>query len=109
MIGNLYESNEKKILDLGYSDGFGTYYVTEQAKSVLSVDFNKEAIEYAKMFNRCHNIDFNLENFLNKRYGDFDGIVSFDTIEHIYPENQKDYMKTVIMNLNVGGIYCRNS
>ena len=47
MIGNLYEPNEKAILDLGCSDGFGTYYVAEFAKSVLGVDFDEEAIAYA--------------------------------------------------------------
>lgn len=106
MIGNLYESNEKKILDLGCSDGFGTYYLAEQAKSVLGVDFDKDALEYAKSVNKSNNIDFKLENFLGKKYGNFDGIVSFDVLEHIYPENQKEYMKTVMMNLdNFGGVF----
>lgn len=52
MIGNLYESNKKEILDLGCSDGFGTYYVAEYAKKVLGVDFDAEAIEFAKR-NKC--------------------------------------------------------
>ncbi len=48
MIGNIYEPNEKSILDLGCSDGFGTYYATEFAKYTLGVDFDWEAIEFAQ-------------------------------------------------------------
>lgn len=110
MIGNLYEPNEKTILDLGCSDGFGTYYVAEFAKSVLGVDFDKEAIEYAKSINDSDNegegkICYRLENFLNKKYGEFDGVVSFDVLEHIYPEHEDDYMKTVLMNLKDTGTF----
>lgn len=105
MIGNLYEPNENTILDLGCSDGFGTYYIAEYAKLVLGVDFDKEAIEYAKRTNTYHNIEFQLDNFLNKQYGEFDGIVSFDVLEHIYPENENDYMETVKMNLKANGTF----
>lgn len=111
MIGNLYEPNEKTILDLGCSDGFGTYFVSEFAKSVVGVDFDEEAIEYAKScYESDHeegekNISFKLENFLNKKYGEFDGIVSFDVLEHIYPENEDSYMKTVLMNLKNTGTF----
>lgn len=111
MIGNLYEPNEKTILDLGCSDGFGTYYVSEFARSVVGVDFDEEAIEYAKGYygfdNRegGGNISYKLENFLNKKYGEFDGIVSFDVLEHIYPENEDSYMETVLMNLKDTGTF----
>lgn len=106
MIGNLYEPDKKKILDLGCSDGYGTYYVAEYAKWVLGVDFDEEAIGYAKAAYRHSIIEFRLENFLNKKYGEFDGVVSFDVLEHIYPENEKDYMRTVLMNLNdLGGVF----
>lgn len=105
MIGNIYEPNKKTILDLGCSDGFGTYYAAEYAKAVLGVDFDEEAIGYAKENYKGNNIEFKLENFLDKKYGDFDGIVSFDVIEHIYPENVESYMWTVILNLCRGGVF----
>ena len=102
MIGNLYEPNEKTILDLGCSDGFGTYYVAEYAKSVLGVDFDEEAITYAKASFKGNRIEFRQENFLGKKYGSFDGIVSF---EHIYPENEDKYMNTVLANLVETGVF----
>ena len=107
MIGNMYEPNKKTILDLGCSDGFGVHFVAEYAKSVLGVDFDEDAIGYAKKMNTDPKIEFRQENFLNQKYGDFDGIVSFDVIEHIYPENEDKYMETVLMNLNSqGGVFC---
>lgn len=105
MIGNIYEPNEKMILDLGCSDGFGTHFVAEYAKSVLGVDFDEEAVGHAKRANAHTNIEFRQENFLNRKYGDFDGVVSFDVIEHIYPENEKAYMETVSMNLKSDGVF----
>lgn len=109
MIGNLYEPDEKTILDLGCSDGFGTHYVAEYAKLTVGVDFDEEAIEYAKKYscfnNKNEKISYKLENFLNKRYGKFDGVVSFDVLEHIYPENVESFMKTVLMNLKETGTF----
>lgn len=106
MVGNIYEPNEKEILDLGCSDGLGTYFVAEYAKSVLGVDFDEEAVSYAKQANEHTNIEFLQENFLGRKYGEFDGIVSFDVLEHIYPENEKAYIETVLLNLkDNGGVF----
>lgn len=108
MIGSMYEPNKKTVLDLGCNDGFGTYYVAEYAKEVLGVDFDQDAIHYAKENTTYENIEFKCENFLNHTYGKFDGVISFDVIEHIYPENEKKYMETVLKNLKLGGIYYWN-
>ena len=105
MIGNMYEPDQKEILDLGCSDGYGTYYLAEFAKSVLGVDFDEEAIGFARDSFKGENIEFKLDNFLNKRYGEFDGVVSFDVLEHIYPENENSYMKTVLDNLKEEGTF----
>lgn len=50
-------------------------------------------------------ISYRLENFLNRKYGEFDGVVSFDVLEHIYPENEDNFMKTVLMNLKDTGTF----
>lgn len=104
MIGSIYEPGKKELLDLGCSDGFGTYYIAEYAKSVLGVDFDAEAVWFAKE-NIGDQISFRQENFLNQYYGLFDGIVSFDVLEHIYPENEAAFMNTVIRNLKKTGTF----
>lgn len=107
MIGNLYEPDQKTILDLGCSDGFGTHFVAEFAASVLGVDFDEEAVGYAVKHNSAQNVSYKLDNFLGGvSYGEgFDGIVSFDVIEHIYPENEGKYMETVLKNLKETGTF----
>lgn len=104
MIGNMYEPEKRKILDLGCNDGFGTYYAAEYAQSVLAVDFDEDAIAYAKE-NSCDSIEFRLENFLDKYYGEYDAVVSFDVLEHIYPEDEEKYMNTVLKNLKDSGTF----
>lgn len=105
MIGNLYEPNQKEILDLGYSDGFGTYYAAEYAASVLGVDFDEEAVNYALKFNTEGGYFLPCRLFLSKKYGDFHGIVSFDVLEHIYLENEELYMSTILKNLKDTGTF----
>ena len=105
MIGNIYDPGEKEILELGCNDGFGTHFIAEAAKKVIAVDFDEEAIQSA-MRNSCdQNVEYKNEDFLGKKYGEFDGIVSFDVIEHIYPENEGKFMDTVLMNLKQGGTF----
>ena len=55
MIGNIYEPNEKSILDLGCSDGLGVHYVAEYAKNVCGVDFDEDAIRFAQEMNVSSN------------------------------------------------------
>lgn len=106
MLTSGIENEVMSILDLGCSDGFGTYYVSEFAKKVTGVDFDKEAIEYAKLaFKDSENMEFIEDNFLNRCYGKYDGIVSFDVLEHIYPENENNYMNTVLNNLKDEGTF----
>ncbi len=105
MIGNIYEKDEKSILDIGCNDGFGTYFISEYAKKVIGVDFDRDAIDFAIANSESNVIEYKCEDFLNKKYGDFDGVISFDVIEHIYPEHVCDYMKTVLENLKYTGTF----
>ncbi len=106
MFGGGVESG-KSILDLGCSDGLGTYYVAEYAQKAVGVDFDEEAIGFAQNYlgKNVKNVEFIHDNFLNKIYGEFDGIVSFDVLEHIYPENEGAFMQTVLMNLRDTGTF----
>lgn len=100
------KNESMSILDLGCSDGFGTYYVSEFATKTTGVDFDEEAIQYAKSaFEKNDSIEFIEDNFLNKYYGKYDGIVSFDVLEHIYPENEGSYMQTVLNNMKEEGTF----
>lgn len=100
----------KRILDLGCNDGFGTYFLGEFASKLVGVDFDEKAISWAKKQKSLSNIEFKCENFFKKEYWNinekkFDAIVSFDVIEHIYPQNENEFMNTVIKNLEHNGIF----
>ena len=96
--------NNKRILELGCNEGIGCHYLSEFAKSVCGVDFDEKAIDWAQNNSRNSKLEFICDNFLNKNYGEFDAVVSYDVIEHIYPENENNFVSTVINNLTHTGI-----
>lgn len=97
--------NNKEILDLGCNDGFGTHFLSEYASKTVGVDFDEKAIKFASNEKSINYIKFICEDFFDKHYGDFDGIVSYDVIEHILPENEDRYMQTVLKNLKDTGVF----
>lgn len=105
MIGNMYEPNTKEILELGCNDGFGTHFAAEFAKKVVGVDFDENAVEIARQSVRDDNVEFVCDDFMGKKYGDFDAVITFDVIEHIRPEDEDRFMQTVLCNLKDTGTF----
>ncbi|MCP4154320.1 MAG: class I SAM-dependent methyltransferase [bacterium] len=95
---------EKRVLELGCSDGLGTYILTEFNREVVGVDFDREVVEWAQENSETKNVSFICDNFLDKEYGAFDAVVSFDVIEHIYKSNEKKFMQTLCRNQAKDGI-----
>lgn len=76
---------DKKVLDAACGCGYGAYILSQSAKSVLGVDYSKEAVEFAQKFWSKKNIQyqqFDLNQDLTL-LGKFDIIVSLETIEHL--------------------------
>ncbi|MEW6102618.1 MAG: class I SAM-dependent methyltransferase [bacterium] len=94
----------KTILELGCGDGFGSITLSEFAKSFTGVDFDEEMIRWAKKNLTNEKRRYINDNFLGKRYGQFDAVVSLDVIEHIYPENEGLFFKTLSDNIVHNGI-----
>lgn len=105
MIGNMYEPDTKEILELGCNDGFGTHFVAEFAKRVVGVDFDENAVEVARQTIKDENIEFICDDFMGKKWGEFDAVISFDVIEHICPEDEDKFMQTVLSNLKDTGTF----
>lgn len=89
------------ILELGCNEGIGTLLLAETAERVVAVDFDTAANAYAKEHLEFSKIEFVADDFIGKRYGTFDFVVSLDVIEHIDPRREDDYMTTVLDNLSL--------
>lgn len=95
--------DNKKILELGCSDGFYTCVLAENANSVLGVDFDKEVIEWAIKNMSNNKLQFRVGNFLDEEYGRYDAVVAFDVIEHTLKKHEDLFMQRVCHNLSENG------
>ncbi len=94
----------KSILEVGCSEGLGTLLLAEFAKKVLAVDIDGEAIAEANRAFASDKISFRQSDYLTSDLGQFDGIVSLDVIEHIYPENETRFFSRLCSNLKPYGV-----
>jgi SAM-dependent methyltransferase len=94
------------ILELCCGDGYNTYhFYSIRAKKIISVDFDKYAIQQAKKYNQAKNLEFRLCDI---RYempeGVFDNIIWDAAIEHFTEEEISGIMKNIKSRLTSDGI-----
>ncbi len=94
---------ERRVIELGCSEGIGTALLAGSAKSYLGVDSDREAVEAARRQWPGDTVSFTADDFLGTKYGEFDSLVSLDVIEHIGPREERGFLETVHMNLGKGG------
>lgn len=94
------------ILELGCSEGLGALLMAGETHSIVGVDFDKEAIQWARSsMGKKKNTFFKHDNFLGGLYGKFDVVVALDVIEHIPAELEESFLRTIVDNLDADG-YC---
>ena len=78
-------SRDQSVLDAACGCGYGSNILSKEADTVLGVDYSQEAIDYAKKYWIAENISFQRFDLNGDliSLGDFDVIVSFETIEHL--------------------------
>jgi len=97
--------NKKDILDIGCSEGLGTMLLAEFANYVLGIDIDAPAIESANKNFARENVEFVAGDILTANVRrDFDAAVSFDVIEHIYPEHAAAFIDAYADHLKPEGI-----
>ena len=76
---------DKDVLDAACGCGYGSNLLSDEAKSVLGVDYSQEAIDYAQQFWRAKNVTFKRFDLGSDlaTLGTFDVIVSLETVEHL--------------------------
>lgn len=103
---NLVE--DKRVLDVACGEGYGSYTLSEVAKSVMGVDISSEAVEHAQKTYQRDNLRFKESTMtqLPVADGSIDAVVSFETIEHVDLESQCQFLQEVCRVLDDDGILC---
>jgi SAM-dependent methyltransferase len=96
----------KIVLDLGCGTGYGAGYLAgQQAKYVIGVDLNREAITYAQSHYQAPNLAFSHSDCLRLALPDgaVEVVVSFEVIEHIV--DGPGYLNEIERVLQPGGYF----
>jgi 2-polyprenyl-3-methyl-5-hydroxy-6-metoxy-1,4-benzoquinol methylase len=94
----------KRVLEIGCSEGFGTVLLAEHAASVLGVDLDADAISVANASVASSKLRFQVGDVLTDELGTFDAAVTLDVIEHIYSQHEDAFMARIVASLAADGV-----
>jgi len=95
---------EQRVLDVGCSEGLGTWLLANECGSALGIDPDKAAVQVARQNWRDPRIEFTCGDFLAAEPGQYDAVVNFDVIEHIFPEHAEDFLARLAENIVADGM-----
>ncbi len=91
--------NGTDVLELGCSEGIGVPILSEFSKSYTGIDNDNDSIITADKNWGCDDTKFINGDFLGKRYGKFNSVISLDVIEHIEKRDEAVFFETIHSNL----------
>jgi len=94
----------RRVLDLGCSEGLGTWILARHCGEARGVDLDREALEAARANWTGPSIAFLEADLLGLEAEPWDAVVSFDTVEHIDPARAEDFFRTLGASLAPGGV-----
>lgn len=94
----------KRVLELGCSEGLGGLLLAEFAASYTGIDLDAEAVATARRNLPDPKFAFHDGDFLGKKLGTFDTVVSIDVVEHIERPREHEFFDTCWANLDTDGI-----
>ncbi len=100
---------EGRVLDIACGAGYGTFMMAKARNKSISemvgVDIDKETIEYANKRYNHRKVNYQVEDVLDpslpEKLGQFDTIVSFETIEHV--PDEKPFLENLFKMLKPNG------
>ena len=95
----------KRILEVGCSEGLATFILAEFAEELIGIDSDADAIKIAQETIANDKIKFYHRDVMEGIIGEFDAVTSFDVIEHIFPENEERFLRSITNNLLPGGMF----
>lgn len=95
----------KRVLDIGSGEGYGSNYLAEFAKEVVGIDYDKTIIDYSKNKYKRDNLLFRPVdiNDLGTLNDEFEAVCAFQVIEHIV--NAKEFLNNVRKLLKDNGMF----
>jgi 2-polyprenyl-3-methyl-5-hydroxy-6-metoxy-1,4-benzoquinol methylase len=96
---------EKRILEVGCSEGLGTLILAEFAIECLGIDIDADSIAVANETISSAKLQFRHADIIGGSFGEYDAVASFDVIEHIFPENEESFLSAIAANLIDGGMF----
>lgn len=96
----------KRVLDAACGTGYGADILSKYAQEVHAIDISDDAIKYAQDNYKKENLNFKVADIENLPFKDnyFDIVVSFETIEHVNKEKQKNFLSEIKRVLKDDGI-----
>ena len=94
------------VLEIGCGDGFGGAIVAQNVDKVICTDINDALLENNKTrMKHFSNIEYRYHNFTEKPYPHkVDGIYLVDVIEHIFHNEESNFLFNIIASLNDNGV-----
>ena len=74
---------EKRVLEVGFGTGAGVLQYSQDAESVVAIEIDKAAVEFAMKVFPLHNVCWWVQDLLTYEVGAFDYIVMIEVLEHI--------------------------
>lgn len=97
------------VLDIGCNHGATTYWLKDfDIQSITGVDLNSAALDVAKttLADISISSNFIVQNYVESNIGkEFDTIISFHTLEHIFPEDANSFVKNIYADLKTDGYF----
>ncbi len=83
---------DKKVLEIGFGEGYGSYQLSELASELTGVDISAELVRHASRKYKRDNLSFSLADGARLPFEDrsFDVVVSSQALEHV-----RDYMSFI--------------
>lgn len=91
------------VLEIGFGEGYGTHLISGYVDSVIGLDVEKKAVEYANEKYGSENCSFQSYDGLKIPFEEntFDSIVSYQVIEHV--DKDEYFLKEIHRVLKEGG------
>ena len=95
----------KKVLDIGTGEGYGAHYLSKISREVIGLDYDAQAVSFAKEKYKAENLQFCQLNIKNlKSIGKlFEVVCCFQVIEHI--EDADNFLEQIREILTDSGVF----